>query len=378
LGLVIFDGYRPWAVTKLFWDVTSGDQRNFVADPTKGSKHNRGMAIDLGLYDLKTGANIEMPSGYDEFTERAYPSYTGGTEEQRRMRDLLRREMEAEGFTVNSKEWWHFDFKDWEQYDIYDVQFADVRDLDAARKNASFEERKDWKKYFDRAVVTGGILIYDLRGNKYLVYDKERIDRGFAPASTSKIIHSLIFLETGAVKNENQVFKWDGEKRWVEAWNQDHSLRSAFKVSAAWLYVDLSKRIGQETMQHYYNLANYGNQNTDGFGKDYWNVGDLRVTQRQQIDLLVRLYQNRLPFSERTFSTFKDIFIAEKTDKYTLRAKTGWSNAATPQVGWYVGYIERGNDAYFFAIEIDMKKDSDAPKRIEITKNILRDLKVIE
>lgn len=378
LGLVIFDGYRPWTVTKLFWDVTSGDQRNFVADPAKGSKHNRGMAVDLSLYDLKTGKNIEMPSGYDEFTERAYPSYTGGTEEQRRMRDLLRKEMEAEGFTVNSKEWWHFDYKDWEQYAIYDVQFSDVRDLDAARKAAKIEEKPEWKKYFDRAGVEGGILIYDLRRNQYLAYDAARIDRGFAPASTSKIIHSLIYLETGAVKDENETFKWDGEKRWVDAWNQDHSLRSAFKVSAVWLYVDLSKRIGRETMQHYYNLANYGNRNTNGFGKDYWNEGDLRISQRQQIDLLVRLYQNRLPFSERTFSIFKDIFIAEKADKYTLRAKTGWSNSASPQVGWYAGYVTRGQDVYFFATELDMKKDADAPKRIEITKNILRELKAID
>ncbi|HEX8266055.1 MAG TPA: class D beta-lactamase [Pyrinomonadaceae bacterium] len=378
LGIVIFDGYRPWMVTKLFWDVTSGDQRNFVADPAKGSKHNRGMAIDLSLYDLKTGKNIEMPSGYDEFTERAYPSYTGGTPEQNRMRDLLRKEMEAEGFTVNSKEWWHFDYKDWEQYQIYDVQFSDVRDLDADFKNALVEERKDWKQFFDRANVSGGAYIYDLRRNRFLVYDRERLDKGFVPASTSKIVHSLIFLETGAVKDENEMLKWDGQKRWVDAWNQDHNLRSAFKVSAAWVYHDLSKRIGRETMQHYYDLTNYGNRSTDGFGEIYWVKGNLRVTPREQIAFLRRLYQNRLPFSERTVALVKDLMIGEKTDKYVLRAKTGWSQDYTPQVGWYVGYIERGQDVYFFATELDMKKDADAPKRIEITKNIFRDLKIIE
>jgi D-alanyl-D-alanine dipeptidase len=378
LGIVIFDGYRPWTVTKLFWDVTSGDQRNFVANPEKGSKHNRGMAIDLSLYDLKTGKNIEMPSGYDEFTERAYPSYTGGTPEQNRMRDLLRKEMEAEGFTVNSKEWWHFDYKDWEQYQIYDVQFSDVRDLDADFKNAPVEERKDWKQFFDRAGASGGAYIYDLRRNRFLVYDRERLDKGFVPASTSKIVHSLIFLETGAVKNENEMLKWDGQKRWVDAWNQDHNLRSAFKASAAWVYHDLSKRIGRETMQHYYDLANYGNRSTDGFGEIYWVKGNLRITPREQIAFLRRLYQNRLPFSERTVALVKDLMIGEKTDKYVLRAKTGWSQDYTPQVGWYVGYIERGSDVYFFATELDMKKDADAPKRIEITKNILRDLKIID
>ena len=126
LGLVIYDGYRPWTITKLFWDTVQPEQRKFVADPTKGSKHNRGCAIDLGIFDLKTGLAVPMPSGYDEFSDRSSPNYTGGTEEERRNRDLLRSLMEAEGYTVNSDEWWHFDYKDWEKYAIYDISFAEV------------------------------------------------------------------------------------------------------------------------------------------------------------------------------------------------------------------------------------------------------------
>lgn len=126
LGLVIFDGYRPWSITKLFWEVTPEDKRKFVANPERGSKHNRGCAVDLSVYDLKTGALVEMPSEYDEFTERASPNYTGGTEQQRANRDMLRRLMEAEGFTVNPNEWWHFDYEDWEQYAIYDISFDEA------------------------------------------------------------------------------------------------------------------------------------------------------------------------------------------------------------------------------------------------------------
>lgn len=125
-GLLIFDGYRPWAITKLFWDITPPEQHNFVANPAKGSKHNRGCAVDLSLYDLKTGREISMPSQYDEFTERAYPTYKGGTDEQRRTRELLRHAMEAEGFTVNEYEWWHFDYKDWRKYPILNLSFADL------------------------------------------------------------------------------------------------------------------------------------------------------------------------------------------------------------------------------------------------------------
>lgn len=127
LGLVIFDGYRPWRVTKLFWEVTPEDKRKFVANPEKGSKHNRGCAVDLSIYDLKTGAEIGMPSDFDEFTERASPDYLGGTKTQTKNRDLLRRLMEMEGFAVNSNEWWHFDYKDWQEYPIFDIAFSEIK-----------------------------------------------------------------------------------------------------------------------------------------------------------------------------------------------------------------------------------------------------------
>jgi zinc D-Ala-D-Ala dipeptidase len=126
LGLVIFDGYRPWTITKLFWDVVPEDKRKFVANPEKGSKHNRGCAVDLSVYDLKSGELIPMPSGFDEFTDRASPDYKGGTDEERRNRDMLRKLMEAEGFVVNPNEWWHFDYKDWQKYAIYDISFDEA------------------------------------------------------------------------------------------------------------------------------------------------------------------------------------------------------------------------------------------------------------
>ena len=117
-GLLVHDGYRPWYVTKVFWDATPQDKKIFVADPSKGSRHNRGAAVDLTLYDLKNGKPVEMVSTYDETTDRAHPDYPGGTSLQRWHRDLLRRMMEAEGFTVYEAEWWHFDYKDWQRYRI--------------------------------------------------------------------------------------------------------------------------------------------------------------------------------------------------------------------------------------------------------------------
>ncbi|TAE30514.1 MAG: D-alanyl-D-alanine dipeptidase [Candidatus Kapaibacterium sp.] len=126
-GLLIFDGYRPWRVTRLFWEVTPAALRKFVANPNKGSRHNRGCAVDLSLYDLKTGKEIPMPSEYDEMTDRAYPAYTGGTPEQTRLRDLLKEKMEEQGFKVFSIEWWHFDYNDWREYPILDIDFSQIK-----------------------------------------------------------------------------------------------------------------------------------------------------------------------------------------------------------------------------------------------------------
>jgi D-alanyl-D-alanine dipeptidase len=125
-GLLVFDGYRPWAVTKKFWDETPPAKRSFVADPKKGSKHNRGCAVDLSLYDLRTGREVSMPSGYDDFSAKASSSYKGGTDEQRRLRAVLRAAMEAEGFRVEPGEWWHFDHRLWRAYPILDIPFEQL------------------------------------------------------------------------------------------------------------------------------------------------------------------------------------------------------------------------------------------------------------
>jgi D-alanyl-D-alanine dipeptidase len=128
-GLLIHDAYRPWYVTKIFWDATPTKDRIFVADPQKGSKHNRGCAVDLTLYDLATSKAVEMPGLYDEMSPRSFPHFPGGTSLQRWHRDLLRRAMEMEGFTVDQNEWWHFDYKDWKHYSIMNVQFEDIEEM---------------------------------------------------------------------------------------------------------------------------------------------------------------------------------------------------------------------------------------------------------
>jgi CubicO group peptidase (beta-lactamase class C family)/D-alanyl-D-alanine dipeptidase len=133
-GLLVHDSYRPWYVTKMFWDGTPVDKHLFVADPSEGSRHNRGCAVDITLYELKTGEPVRMTGGYDEMSDRSYPLYPGGTSLQRWHRDLLRHAMEAEGFTVYQAEWWHFDYKDWRQYRIQNLTFEQL--ANAASQNS--------------------------------------------------------------------------------------------------------------------------------------------------------------------------------------------------------------------------------------------------
>lgn len=125
-GLLVFDGYRPWSVTRLFWESVTEDRRRFVADPAQGSRHNRGCAVDLTLFEISTGLEVKMPSGFDEMTERSAPGYTGGTAASRRSRDLLIAEMERQGFQVNPYEWWHFDHPSWKDYSLLDIGFAEI------------------------------------------------------------------------------------------------------------------------------------------------------------------------------------------------------------------------------------------------------------
>jgi beta-lactamase class D len=232
----------------------------------------------------------------------------------------------------------------------------------------------EWEQYFKDARVEGTFLLYDLNAETYLVYNAKRANASFIPASTYKIFNSLVAIETAVVRDENEILKWDGIDRGSEGWNQDQNMKTAFQRSTVWFYQEMARRIGQARMQHYVNLAGYGNQDISGALDHFWLDGALRITPRQQIDLLVRLHRNDLPFSRRTINIVKDIFVNEKTENYTLRAKTGWAQ----QVGWWVGYVERDNKVYFYALNIDIKTPDDAKARIRIGRSILADMKIIE
>ena len=231
----------------------------------------------------------------------------------------------------------------------------------------------DFDSIFAAHQVYGTFVLYDLAENRMYVHNEARADSGFVPASTFKIPNSLICLEEGTISDENEIIPWDGIERMSPSWNQDQNLRTAFKRSAYWFYQILARRVGEERMQYWLDTMQYGNQNMGGGLDQFWLMGDIRISAKEQIAFLKKLQDNSLSFSQRTKDIVRDIMIREKTDEFTLRAKTGWGIPANrPAVGWYVGYLETQETVYFFAMNMHMPGIEDAPKRILITKDVFK------
>lgn len=245
----------------------------------------------------------------------------------------------------------------------------------------NIEQQADFLKNFESLDVRGSIMIYDQNQDLFYQHNRDRNETPFLPASTYKFPNSLIALETGVIKNDVDVLTWDGIERGladapIEEWNQDLNLRLAFKYSAVWFYQVLARKIGHQRMQDFVTKIQYGNQNI-GAKEDidkFWLEGELRITPRQQIDFLRRLQQNNLPFAQKNIDLVKDIAIAEETSNYILRGKTGIAVSVTPQIGWYVGYLEQNDNVYFFATNIDVVNEKDIAARLEVTKLCLQDL----
>jgi beta-lactamase class D OXA-48 len=238
-------------------------------------------------------------------------------------------------------------------------------------------EHPEWKSYFDANGAEGTIVVTDLVKGDTHVYNPKRAIEPFIPASTYKIPHSLIALETGVVKDENQRFHWDGQKHWVEAWNRDQTFRSALKYSVVWVYQDIARQVGEQRESEYLKKFAYGNEDVSGGVDHFWLDGPLRITAMQQIEFLKKLFLNQLPVSERSILVVKDMLINEANPKYILRAKTGWSDARTPAIGWWVGWVETDDDTYFFALNLDITKNEDAPKRMIVARACLASLGIL-
>ena len=251
-----------------------------------------------------------------------------------------------------------------------------------AQTSATEERRPDLGRYFRQYGVEGTFVVYDRARDHWTRYNADRAGRRFIPASTFKIFNSLVALETGAVEDAATVIPWDSVDRGSRGWNQDQTLRTAFQRSAVWAYQELARRIGETRMHAFVRREHYGNEDIGGGIDRFWLTGALRISPNEQVAFLRRLDAGTVGFSRRSVATVRDIMVLEETPDYTLRGKTGWAGPQReggPEIGWLVGWVERGGDTHFFALNLETH-DPDFPMREarrRITYGILRELGVL-
>ena len=251
----------------------------------------------------------------------------------------------------------------------------------------------DFAQPFKDCGIEGSITLYDYRAKVYLSSDLEDSHAPTLPASTFKILNSLIALETGVIASLQDTVRWPGSTDHDKYGNRpeiyrDLTVAEAFKRSAGWVYVELAKQIGKEQYARYLTQLGYGNGNLSIDDPDFWNFGPFAVSPAEQIELLIGVYEETLPFRKSSFTVLKQVMIDEETPTYTLRGKTGWTMDGGQDTGWWVGYLERDDNVYFFATRIVKKQPAGTPKyatfnnygkcRKQITNDILRQLGALD
>ncbi len=252
-----------------------------------------------------------------------------------------------------------------------------------AKASPNFELKADMAARFSEVGTEGVFAVLRVRDNRLVATDEGRMRQSFIPASTFKVPHALIALETGVVDDaDKEIIHWDGRVRSIEAWNKDHTLRSALAVSAVPVYQQIARRIGTERMQKYLDAFQYGNRQVGPVIDRFWLDGPLRISALEQIEFFDKLRRGDLPVSKRNLDIVRDIISIEPISGGTIRAKTGAVGIdGTPgekaTLGWLAGYVDRGEDSSVFAMNIDIRSPADLARRMAISKSILSDIGAI-
>lgn len=242
---------------------------------------------------------------------------------------------------------------------------------------AALAVRDDLGKYFE-GFTTGTFVMYDESDDQYIVYNEAQSEKRLTPCSTFKIYNSLITLETGIAADENMLLHWDGQARSLPVWNQDHTMASAIKYSVVWYYQELARRIGQERMQQYIDAIPYGNRDISGGIAQFWLRSSLKISAKEQVELLRRLYHNQLPFSAVNMTTVRKLIIQSDQNDVVFSGKTGsGSIEGEYSVGWFVGAVEKGSRRYYFAVNIEAVNGATGVKARDISQHILKSLDIL-
>lgn len=231
---------------------------------------------------------------------------------------------------------------------------------------------KDYSHFFEE--LSGSAVIYDSKNKKYTIHNKEESITRFEPSSTYKIYSALFALESGIITRDHSQMAWDGNQYPYEEWNQDLDLFSAMDISASWYFQNLDSQIGKEKLNNYYKQINYGNENLSGHISNYWFDGSLKISPVEQVEMLKKFYNNEFAFEQSNIQTVKDSLLLEVTDGKRLSGKTGTLKVNGEKYnGWFVGYVETGNNTYFFAIHIEGKKPAGGVYATNIALSILEE-----
>ncbi len=236
------------------------------------------------------------------------------------------------------------------------------------------KEDEGLKPYFDSAGVKGCFALFDNGENSFTIYNLTRYrDSSYTPASTFKIVNSLIGIQTGVIKDENMIIKWDGVKRWNEDWNKDLTMKEAFAVSAVPYYQEVARRIGRDNMKRWIDSLGYGNKDISGPIDSFWLNNRLKIKPDEQLGLVKKLYFDQLPFFKRTQDIVQSVMLREQNANYKLFYKTGWGFQGNGvEIGWVLGWIEENKHPYFFVLNIESTVlDRVAKVRIKLLKDIL-------
>ena len=232
--------------------------------------------------------------------------------------------------------------------------------------------KPEWQRHFDAQGVAGTFVLFEPANDRYLAFDEARGRQRFLPASTFKIANAVIGLETGAIADENEVFRWDGKPKLRSAWERDHTLDSGMRESAVWMYQEVARRVGKAAMREWLERLGYGNRDIGGGIDHFWLQGSLRISAYEQVELLHRLAEGRLPATQRAQRLVRNALVAEKTREYTLYGKTGTSGHARDPVAWWVGWIERkGRPVAYFAMNYAPRPSTRFDVRYAIARAIL-------
>ncbi|MBT8420980.1 MAG: class D beta-lactamase [Gammaproteobacteria bacterium] len=228
-----------------------------------------------------------------------------------------------------------------------------------------------------RQDIDGAMVISSLHGNRTRIHNDVRANRRFSPASTFKILNTLISLEEGAISGKDGALKWNGRIYAIPDWNHDQTLESAFKVSCVWCFQALADRVGAHKYRTHLRKTGYGQLREPFEEKTFWLDGSLEISAIEQVEFLKKVFERSLPFSPSSYETLRQIMLVEQTPTFTIRGKTGWATQVTPQVGWYVGYVETQDDVWFFATNIVVRNEKDLSLRRELTWEALQKAGII-